>query len=175
LGFDWLPAVHDGLRKPAFFDAANLTTVTAFATNTSYFVYLGRVMTAITTIDVLTRVTTLAATITWAEVGVFKGAPVVNGNASLTRLGFTNVAATFNSTGIKKTTVSLSEVTPGDELWLAFGSQATTPFQLRGGLADDIQAGWYQTFAGRISTMSIPSTCTLAGASAVPPWCCAKV
>lgn len=175
LAFARLPAIHDTLMKPAFFNHANLTTVTAFATNTSYFVYLGRVATAITTLDVRCRVTAAAATITWAEVGVFTGTPVLAGNPSLTRRGFTNVATTFNSTGLKSTTVALTGVSAGDELWLAFGSQATTPFQVRGGLADDLQSGWYASVAGRISTLSVPVSVTLASATLVPPWCSAKL
>lgn len=166
---------NDSLMLPPFFNHANLTAVTAFVTNTSYFVYLGRVSSAITTLDLRSRVTAGAATITWAEVGVFTGSPVLAGNPSLTRRGYTNVALTFNSTGLKSTTISLSGVSANDELWLAFGSQATTPFQLRGGLADDIQAGWYASVAGRISTLSTPVTVTLASGTLVPPWCAAKL
>lgn len=167
---------HDSIAMPPFFRMANLTAVTAFATNTSYFIYLGKVSSAISTLDIRCRVTTAAATITWAEVGVFTGAaPAFGGNASLTRRGFTNVAATFNGTGQKTTTVALTGVSANDELWLAFGSQATTPFQLRGGLADDIQVGWFATFAGRISLAASPQVVTLGSATFVPPWCAAKL
>lgn len=167
---------HDSIIMPPFFRMANLTAVTAFATNTSYFIYLGKVSSAISTLDIRNRVTAAGATITWAEVGVFTGAaPAFGGNASLTRRGFTNVAATFNSTGLKTTTVALTGVTANAELWLAFGSQATTPFQVRGGLADDLQVGWYATFAGRISLAASPQAVTLASATLVPPWCVARL
>lgn len=166
---------NDSLMLPPFFNHANLTAVTAFATNTSYFVYLGRVSSAITTLTLRNRVTTAAATITWAEVGIFTGTPVLGGNPSLTRRGFTNVAATFNSTGQKSTAISLTGVSVNDELWVAFGSQATTPFQVRGGLADDLQTGWYCSVAGRISTLGTPVTVTLGSATLVPPWCAVKV
>lgn len=174
----WLarvPILHNGLLKPPFFDAANLTAVTAFATNTSYFVYLGRVSRPVTTLDLRANVTTQGATITWAELGIMTGAPVLGGNASLTRRGFTSVAATYNSTGRKNTTIALTGVSAGDELWAAFGSQATTPYQVRGGLADDLQSGFYASVAGRISTLGSPVTVTLGSATLVPPWCSAKI
>jgi hypothetical protein len=151
--------------------AANLTTVSAFATNVTYLLYLGRVGKALTTIDVVNRVGTAAATITWAEVGIFKGTPVANGAATgLTRLGFTNVAATFNTTGIKKTTIALSGHAAEDDLWVAFGSQATTPYQLRSGLAYDIQDGGFQSVAGRLSTIGVSSGTNVAATLAIP-WC----
>src|SRR4051794_35035837 len=83
---------------PGFYSAGAAAVTTAIS-NTSYFQYLGKVNYAVTSADVVCRVTTLAATITWAEIGIFKGVSVANGTATLTRLGFTNVAATFNSTG----------------------------------------------------------------------------
>jgi len=151
--------------------AANTTTATALVSNSSYFLYLGRINKTLSTIDVVCRVDTLAATITWAEVGIFKGSMIANAaSAALIRLGFTNVAATFNSTGVKKTTVALTGHTPGDDLWVAFGSQATTPYQLRAGLADDVQSGGFQSLAAtRISTMgaTVP---TLEGGTLAVPW-----
>ena len=103
---------------------------------------------------------------------VYSGTPVAGGNVgSLSRVGWANVAATFNSTGVKTTTVSLSGVAAGDHLWLVLGSQATTPFQLRGMLADTIQSGVFQVSGtgNRPSTTS-PVTFSLAGATVVPPW-----
>jgi hypothetical protein len=166
---------HDTIMSPVGLNPANLTAVTAQATNTSYFLYCGRLNAAITTADVRFRVTTLAATITWAEIGIFTGTPVVGGNPSLTRRGFTNVAAVVNTTGLKTVTVALSGVSAGDDIWIAYGSQATTPFQARGTLADDLQSGVFCTFAGRISTMATPATATIAAATLVPAWARLKV
>lgn len=155
---------------------ANLTAVTVPVSNTSYFQYLGRVNYAVTSADVVCRVTTQAATITWAEIGIFKGASVANGTATLTRLGFTDVAATFNSTGIKKTTVALTGAAAGDELWVAYGSQATTPYVLRGMVADDIQSGILQEKATtRISTVAAATAMGLSGATLVPAWMLTRI
>jgi len=159
------------LNPVSWMGAASLANGTSFATNTSYFLYLGRAGKALSTVNVVTRVTTAASSITWAEVGIFKGTLVANGAATnLTRLGFTNVAATYNSTGIKNTSVSLTGHAAEDDLWVAFGSQATAVYQLRAGLAYDIQDGGYQQFSGRISTMGA-STGTNVAATVLVPWC----
>jgi hypothetical protein len=149
---------------------ANLTAVTATATNTSIMVYADRATKTYTSCDVRSNVTTTATTITWAEVGVFEGAlPGYATNASLTRDGYTDVSAKFNSTGRKTTTVSVSNVAQGDDLWVAYGSQATTPYQVRGSLADDLQEGVIQTYAGRISTAGSPQSTVVGSATVVPP------
>ncbi|HEV2601810.1 MAG TPA: hypothetical protein VGT41_05980 [Candidatus Babeliales bacterium] len=148
---------------------ANLTTVTALTTGVSYFQYMGVAPKAYTTCTVLQNVTTAAATITWAEVAVFKGNPVLNGAASLTRLGSANVAATYNSIGRKSTAVTVAAVT-GDNLWVAFGSSATTPFQVRGMLADDLQSGVFQTATIQPSLAASPQATVLGGATVVPAW-----
>ncbi|MDB5254176.1 MAG: hypothetical protein JWL80_242 [Parcubacteria group bacterium] len=148
---------------------ANLTTVTALTTGVTYFQYMGVAGKPYTSCSVLQNVTTLAATITWAEVGVFKGTPVLNGAASLTRLGFTSVAATYNTLGRKSTAVTVAAAA-GDQLWVAFGSSATTPFQVRGMLADDLQSGVFQTGTVRPSLAALPFATTLGGAAAVPAW-----
>ena len=148
---------------------ANLTAVTALATNTSMMQYAGRAAKAYTSCDVRSNVTTAAATITWAEVGIFEGAlPGYAANASLTRDGYTDVSATFNSTGRKTTTISVSGIAQGDDLWVAYGSQATTPYQVRGSLADDLQEGVIQTYAGRISTAGSPQATVVGSATVVP-------
>jgi hypothetical protein len=170
-GTNWVSTAPDDqvMYSPIGLYAATLTAVTALTTGTTYFEYVGVAGKAYTTCTVLTNVTTLAATITWAEVAVFKGAPVLNGNASLTRLGFTNVATTYNSTGRKSTAVTVTAAA-GDNLWVAYGSTATTPFQIRGLLADDIQSGVFQTATVRPSTASSPQATTLGGATAIPGW-----
>lgn len=166
----------DAMLPPIGLSIADLTAVTVNAQDTSYSLYLGRTMRAITTATFLCRVTTLyiaGSSGPWAEVGVFTGDIVANGNASLTRVGFTDVAATFNTTGNKAVPISLSGVSIGDPLWLAWGVKkgiAGQAFELRGMLADDIQSGVFQKFAGRISTMSVPTTTTLEGATTVPAW-----
>lgn len=170
-GIIWAKGEH-GLRPPLGLHGDALTTVTAFATNTSYNVYLGRILNPATSCTLVCNVTTAfvsAGPLPWAEVGILSGTFVTNGNIALfeTR-GFTDVTTTFNSTGIKATSVTLSGVTPGMDLWASFGSKTTgTVYQVRGLLADDIRTGVFQT-AGRPSN---PGAGSIAGATIVPPWC----
>ena len=170
-GTNWIVATSTDpvLYRTFGLNPANLTAVTAITSGTTYFEYMGVAPKAYTSCNVLENVTTAVATPTWAEVALFKGTPVLNGAASLTLLGFTSVTATYNTTGRKSTAVSAS-INPGDQLWVAHGSLATTPFQVRGQLADDLQSGVFQTGVVRPSLAATPFTTTLSTATAVPAW-----
>ena len=148
-----------------------LTAVTALAAKNIYFQYMGAANKNYTSCNVLANVTTAAAgTISYAEVGLFSGVPVLNGSASLSRLGYTSVAATYNSTGIKSTAVTAT-IPAGTNMWVAFSASSTTMLQLRGMMADNIQTGTFQTITtGQPSTVAIPIATTIAGATVVPVW-----
>jgi len=136
--------------------------------NSSYFVYVGPAPYTFTTCNILAKVTTLVATITWAEIGVFTGTFVGNSAAILTRVGFTDVSAIYNTTGIKRTAVTTTGILPGDDLWIAYGSQATTPFVLRGNVADDTQCGVFQSKAAtRISTVAASTSMGVEAAASI--------
>jgi hypothetical protein len=164
-GFMCTPGLH----------AANLTAVTAFASNSCYCFYLGRAFKANPTFDVRVNVTTGAATITWAEVGIATGTPAVGGNPALTTRGYTSVSGTFNGTGAKTTTVTTTNVAIGADIWVLLGSQATTPYQVRGMLADNLQTGVFAiATTTRPSTMGAGTSFTLAGGTVVPAWVVAR-
>jgi hypothetical protein len=163
------------LTSRRWMDLANISTATSLASNATVFVHVGTAQKTSSSVEVLYRVATGASgAATWAEVGIFKGNVVFNGNATLTRLGYTDISGTgVTVTGIKKTTVSVSpSIQIGDDIWVAMGGQyATTQWQARGGLADDLQSGCFQiSTTTRISTLTSPFTSTLASATAVPPW-----
>ena len=170
----WVPAVEGyagpPLLVPPGLYPANATDVTSLTSPDAVAVYLGRAMKANPTVVVHAEVATACATITWAEVAVCKGAFVLSGAAALSRVGSASVAAVYNATGLKQVSIATSGVVAGDELWAVFASFATTPFQLRACMADQIQSGVFQTAAGtRPSTMSVPKTFALGGASVAPP------
>jgi hypothetical protein len=158
-------------------DAANLTAVTAMATGVCHCYYVGVAPFSTSSINLLVNVTALVATITWAEVAIYRGTPMLNGNCpDLTRLGYTDVAASYNTTGRKNTTINLTiPANPGDNLWVVLGSAATTPFQIRGALADDLQSGIFNTLTARPSLTAGPTAGTLAGATVVPGWITIKL
>lgn len=159
------------VRLPPTFQCANLTATKACTSNTSFAVYMGKADAAYTSVVVRLRVTTAAATITWAEVAIATGTPAPAGNPSLTRRGFTDVSAVVNSLGQKSITVSVSGIAAGDDIWVVFGAQATTALAVRAGLADDLQLGGQASVAAtRPSTMATPTTFTIEGATAACPW-----
>lgn len=155
---------------PSIFLAANLTTVTVHVSQTSYFVYLGKAPPNLASVQIRYRVTTAyTGGTTWGEVGIYKGASIVNAGAgSLTRLGTANFT---NSVALGTTTVTVSNVNAGDDLWLCIASSGNTPAQYRAGLADDLQTGLYQSIAStRPSTAAATLTTAAAGATLAVPW-----
>lgn len=149
---------------PARFPLGNIQDTgglsTSLVSNSSYAAYMGRADAAYTSISLRVQVNTAAVTITWAEVGIGTSPAItLNGAASITRRGFTNVAASFNSTGDKTVAVAVSGINPGDHLWALFGSQATTPYQLLECASEATDSGIDQSKAAtRISTMASPTT-----------------
>jgi hypothetical protein len=158
-------------------DAANLTAVTALATGVCHAYYLGVAPFATSAINLLVNVTTALVTITWAETAIYKGTPALNGACpDLTRLGYADVSAVYNSTGRKNTTINLTvPANPGDNLWVLIGAAATTMCQIRGALADDLQCGIINTLTARPSLTPGPVAGTLAGATVVPGWVVVKL
>lgn len=130
--------------SPCHANTAGAGTKTITTTN-SFALYMGKAPRSLTSIQMRYRVTTAAATITWAEVALAKGTVNVGGNSTLTVVGFANVAAVVNSTGLKTTTVNVSSgqtVNEGDDLWLIFGNQATTALVVRADSGqEDLQTG----------------------------------
>lgn len=153
------------------FSTANLTSTKTLTSLTTFALYMGRLQVAATSIRVRYRVTTAAATITWAEIAIAKGAVNVGGNPSLTRLGFADVAAVVNSIGLKTTTVTLTGAAVGDDIWVLVGNQATTAAILRAAsAADDLQVGVQAAVATRPSTMAAATAFTLEAATVLPAW-----
>lgn len=157
------------MRSPGA-DAANLTATLSITSTNTFYLYMGVCPKASSSILMRYRVTTLAATITWAEAAVYRGTPVVAGNPALTLLGWANISGVVTSIGQKSTTITLSTQTQaGDDLWLAIGNQATTVMIVRATLADDLQAGYIASGVFRPSIAGNHSP-TLAGATVALPW-----
>lgn len=168
------PALSSILMSP-FFSTANLTSVRSITSTNTYAVYAGRAPRSLTSLAVRYRVTTAAATITWAEMAIAKGNIVIGGNPTLTVVGYADVSAVVDSTGQKTTTVSVSSgqtVSEGDDLWALFGNNATTVAVLRAAsIADDLQVGAAAWLSTRPSlNVGNGQSYTLETGSALPPW-----
>lgn len=168
--------MHDGILAPVGLYAGNLTDVIALANRTVYFLHAGRIASAFTSVTLEVDVTTayVAGGVgTYAEIGFATGTFVAGGGAvDMTMRGTKDVAAVYNAVGIKRDTVTVSGLTPGDDAWLVYGCRSTgTRYQLRGVLADTIQSG-----VVRLAGLSQPSTwvagtgVSIAGAAIVPAW-----
>jgi hypothetical protein len=106
--------------------------------------YIGTATKASSSVNILCRITTAIATITYSEFAIYKGSPTTNLTASqtvangtisqnLTRLGFTDTSAIINSTGIFSVNISCSpSISVGDTIWFVQGHQATTMPIFRG-------------------------------------------
>lgn len=166
-----VPAINLG---PGF-STASLTGVKTITTANSFARYMGKAPRPLTSVAMRYRVTTAAATITWAEVALAKGVPVLGGNPSLTVVGHIDVSAIINSTGQKSTTITVAStqsISEGDDLWLLIGNQATTAAIVRAqSMADDLQVGFQASAASRPSLIVGASTSfTLESATALAAW-----
>ena len=153
-GFNRIPAT---IKMPEWFGAANNTSAMSLTNTNSFCIYLGRADRIYSSVKLMYQVTTaLGATISWAELAIYKGTPVLNGNATLTRLGYSDMSAVWNTATIKTTTITTTGMVTGDDLWAVFSNSTTgTVAQFRCGSADPISSGAYQT-----SNNTRPSTST---------------
>jgi len=160
---------------PVFLNTAGLVSVKAITSTNTFAIYVGKAPRSLTSVSIRARVTTAVAGTTWAEVGVAKGAVVVGGNPTLTAVGYADVSGTWNSTGQKTTTVSVSggqTIAEGDDLWVLIGNNATTALQVRGmSIADDIQVGVQASAVTRPSTnIGTGVSYTIESASTLGAW-----
>lgn len=159
-----------GYQNPPGPNVVNASSVTALASRQCGARYLGYTTVAVTSIEINVAVTTGVATaITYAEVALASGASATSGN--LTLLGSaTDVSATWNSTGVKTVTFSVS-IPAGTFVYVIFGSQATTPFQLRATIADELNTGVVRLASTtRPSTMAAPTSFTSSAAITGAAW-----
>ncbi len=166
--------VPSWVRAPHF-ATNNLTATKTLTSGSCFAVYLGKAPYALSQVRVRLRVTTAAATITWAEVAVAIGGVNVGTNPSLTVLGYSDVSAVINSTGQKTVLVSASAgrlIAAGADVWVVIGNSATTAGVVRAqSIADDLQVGVQASVAQRPSTiLGTPTVFTIEGATTLAPW-----
>lgn len=116
-----------------FRPTANATALT-FTTQLWYVAHQARFDKAYSTITVQYRVTSQAATITYAEAAIYSGFIKQTegfGTVFGTRRGFTDISGVVNTTGIKTTAISVSGITPGEVFQIVFSTQATTAQTVR--------------------------------------------
>lgn len=162
------------LQSPIF-STANATSNRTITSTSTFALYLGAAPRALRQAMLRVNVTTALASITWGEVALAKGAPVLAGNPTLTPVGYADVSATHNSTGVKSTAVSVStgqSIDEGDDLWALFGCQAGTAMVLRAqSVADNLACGLSASATMRPSTaIGTPTAFTADADTDLPVW-----
>ena len=172
-----LSLLYSSLLVPPGLHADTTTTKTSSANNRLQFVYVGKAGKALTTTVVICEVAT-AYTLTggeaspWARIGVYTGQFADASSLTLTLRGSTDVTSTFNSTGRKTTTVALTGISEGDDLWIMWGSETLgINYELRALLPDVVRQGVVQranTTGDHIE--QDPATTLLESGTFNPPW-----
>lgn len=149
-------------RMLEYFNAINATTVLTLASGTDYAFYLGKADRAYSQVTIMCNVTTaIGATITYAEVAIYKGTPLIGSAATVYMCGWRECSGTtgqsnLGATGVKQIPIITTGITAGDDLWVVYGTQTSgTACVIRAGLVDDIGAGFIQTGTGRPSNTPI--------------------
>lgn len=136
------PPVYPRYPIPTFVTS---TSSSKTLTNTeAYANYYGKAGQALTQVTARLQVLTAGAGLTWAEVAVAKGAPVLAAGTNLTVVGFLSVAAIINSLGSKSVAIPLTTpLIATDDLWLIYASSATvtSPALWASNIGDQTQAG----------------------------------
>ena len=135
-------------------------STTANAT-TGQIINIGRSPKNSTSINVLYRVSTAGVGITWAEVAAYKAGTTVGPGLArgYWRLGFLNASGIFNSIGLKNTTLTISNCSKGDNLFLVFAQfAATTQTAFWIQVADQVNSGLNAVTAATSATAWRPST-----------------
>jgi hypothetical protein len=138
------------LKYPEYWLTSSATSTISLQNNT-YGTYLGKATGAYTNIILNYIIITVTSGVTWSEIAIYKGTPSLNTAASLTRVNWVSQAQTWTSGASvnKITTIPCNGlVQPGDDLWVVIGGNGGTGPAIRGpNIADDIGAGFIQTFS----------------------------
>ena len=129
---------------------------------------MGKAAKAYSTITFRYNVTTAGATITWAEMAVYRLCQpnVMGTQQAWYRLGYADTSAVWNSLGLKSTTISVPGCRAGDDLYVIFGINAVTTVQFRGTQVADVNSSNLNSILnGTTATAWRPSTQPLYQAS----------
>jgi hypothetical protein len=153
-----------GLRPSSIAGANVLTSGTTFIT------YMGKAEKAYTSITFRFRVTTLASTISWAELGVVSNTRFLELGV-YERKGYTDISSVVNTIGLKTVTVPVSGISAGDELCFTIGVSASVTAGVRSSGITDEFTRYLQSVAARLSlTPSWQNTTDIATSPMLMAW-----
>jgi len=143
-------------------------------TNTGICLYLGKATGAYSTVIVEHYIgSTSGASITWAELAIYKGTPQIGANTTATRVGYADMQALWLSQVniYRFTGISVSNVQAGDDLWVVFAASAVTfPTFRTHNVADNIGAGFIGTLPASTRPSTSSSVTISPSTSVLQPW-----
>lgn len=150
-----------GIDLPPGFSKGDGAQTFTPVSSTGYARYIGRAVPRLQAVNFLYRVTTLAATVTYAEFGlcISETPQIATGLADNTLTlvdpeAWLDVSGVITATGRKLGTIDqFNPVNHGAHLWLLFVVQATTPGAYRGGVPQECGLLISKAGAARPSTM----------------------
>lgn len=170
-----------GIELPVGFNKGDASLTFQPTSSTGYARYIGRAVPRLSQIDIIYRVTVIAATVTYAEWGLVYSEDLVPESAladntmSLVPDAWVDIAADIVGTGRKLATITgFEQPNPGSHLWLLLTVQATTTPILRGGVPQE--AGLMMSKAGsaRPSTLANNAAFTEVSTSTNDIWFAVK-
>lgn len=166
-GFNKIPPA---IRMPEGLNIENTSLISILSNGVAYCVYLGKADRQYSSVKIAYRIfTPMGATISYAELAIYKGLPTLGSAATLTRLGFTDTSAIWNSPGTKVTSVTTPGIAIGDDLWVVFGSSTTgTTPSIRAGQSNVTGAGFFQTVASARPSTNATLVGTVNSTSSMP-------
>jgi hypothetical protein len=161
------------VRAQEFYLNTNVTTTaTTLTSGNTYCGYLGRATGPYTEITVNNVTTTaITATVSWAELAIYKGTPSLGAGTTLTRLGFVDISQALTQAGQNRWfIVPVTGVVPGDDLWCVYGilTSGTSPALRAAAIADTIGAGFVQTAGNNRPSTTLTLTGTLSTTNTFP-------
>jgi hypothetical protein len=127
--------------------------------STGYARYIGRAVEALESVEILYRVTTIAATVTYAEWGLVSSEDLTIATGlttnTMTTIGYDDISADIVGTGRKLSVIEdFAPPNVGLHLWLLLTVQATTTPILRGGVPQECGLMLSKAGSARPSTLA---------------------
>ncbi len=151
-----------------FIITSNINTTTTLSSGTTLAVYLGKATGTYNDIMLNHMISTAPTTVTWAEIGIYKGTPSLGSGTALTRCGFIDTTGIWTTGGqYRFPFIPVTGISTGDDLWAVYGiSNSGTSAVFRGpNVVDDIGAGFIQTCGSSRPSLSSSIQGTIASSS----------
>lgn len=164
-----------GTELPVGFNKGDASLTFQPTSSTGYARYLGRAVPRLASVEILYRVTTGAASVTYAEWGIVCSEDLVLDTGltdnELTTIGWVSIASDITGTGRKKATIEDFEApNAGLHLWALLVVQATTTPILRGGVPQECGLMLSKAGSARPSTMAANAAFTEVSTSTNDVW-----